>query len=82
VGKLTFQHLFGQADPVTVTDQAIVEATRWLYDICGLPVEPSGAATTAAVRSGRIAVDGPTVLIVSGGNIDPAQIPLLAPVTV
>jgi threonine dehydratase len=33
-------------------------------------VEPSGAATVAAVLSGRVAIDGPIVAIVSGGNID------------
>ncbi len=77
VGALTFQHLFGRAEPVTVSDQAIIEATRWLYQVQGLTVEPSGAATTAALRSGRFVVKGPTVLVVSGGNIDPARIPTL-----
>ena len=33
-------------------------------------VEPSGAATVAAALSGRVAIDGPIVAIVSGGNID------------
>jgi len=78
VGTLTFQHLFGRAEPVTVTDTAIVEATRWLHHELGLTVEPSGAATTAALRSGRLRVTGPTVLVVSGGNIDPARIPTLS----
>jgi len=59
-----------------------VEATRWLYASCGLPVEPSGAATTAALRSGRLAGAGPVVLVVSGGNIDPSRIPSLAPVPI
>lgn len=82
VGTLTFQHLVGQAEPITVTDAAIVEATRWLYQSCGLPVEPSGAATTAALRSGRLSATGPIVLVVSGGNIDPSRIATLAPVPV
>ena len=77
VGTLTFQHLFRRADPVTVSDSAIIEATRWLYLGQGLTVEPSGAATTGALRSRRLAVRGPTVLVVSGGNIDPARIPTL-----
>ncbi|MSR07219.1 MAG: threonine/serine dehydratase [Gemmatimonadetes bacterium] len=80
VGALTFKHLFGRAEPVTVSDTAIVEATRWLHFDVGLTVEPSGAATTAALRSGRLRVTGPTVLVVSGGNIDPARIPDLKPV--
>jgi len=80
VGRLTFQHLFGRAEPVTVADTAIVEATRWLHADLGLTVEPSGAATAAALRSRRLAVAGPTVLVISGGNIDPARIPSLAAV--
>jgi threonine dehydratase len=75
VGALTFQHMFGKAEPVTVSDAAIVEATQWLLEAHGLPVEPSGAATTAALRARKFMVKGPTVLIVSGGNIDPARIP-------
>jgi threonine dehydratase len=77
VGTLTFQHLFRRAESVTVSDAAIIEATRWLYQTQGLAVEPSGAATTAALRSKRLLVKGPTVLVVSGGNIDPARIPTL-----
>lgn len=77
VGTLTFQHLFGRAEPLTVSDSAIIEATRWLYFVQQLTVEPSGAATTAAVRSRRLTVRGPTVLVVSGGNIDPRRIPAL-----
>ena len=77
VGTLTFQHLFGRAEPLTVSDAAIIEATRWLYFVQQLTVEPSGAATTAALRSRRLTVEGPTVLVVSGGNIDPRRIPTL-----
>ena len=77
VGTLTFEHLFPRAASVTVSDTAIIEATRWLHAAQGLTVEPSGAATTAALRAGRFEVTGPTVLVVSGGNIDPARIPTL-----
>jgi threonine dehydratase len=79
VGTLTFAHLRGRAEPLTVTDAAIVEATQWLYAALALPVEPSGAATTAALRSAVLRPTGPTVLVVSGGNIDPATIARLAP---
>ncbi len=77
VGTLTFQHLFRRAEPLTVSDSAIIEATRWLYFVQKLTVEPSGAATTAALRSGRLTAPGPIVLVVSGGNIDPARISTL-----
>jgi threonine dehydratase len=57
---------------VLVDDDSIREAVHYLWHTHRLKVEPSGAATTAAVRSGAIAPSGPTVLVVSGGNMDPA----------
>jgi threonine dehydratase len=55
---------------VTVTDDEIRDAVRWLHREAGLVVEPSGAAATAAVlASGR----RPTAwsAIVSGGTSKP-----------
>jgi len=72
VGKLNFAILRGRAEPVLVSEEAIAEATRWLNVEQHLVVEPSGAVTTAAVRSGAFRPTGPTVLVVSGGNADPA----------
>ena len=57
---------------VLVDDDSIREAVHFLYRRCRLAVEPSGAATTAAVRSGALTPSGATVLIVIGGNVDPA----------
>ena len=74
VGVLNFAHLKGRAEPVTVSESAIVEATRWLYYEQHLVAEPSGAVTTAAIRSGAFVPQGPTVLVVSGGNVDPSAI--------
>jgi threonine dehydratase len=34
-------------------------------------VEPAGAASVAALRTGAVTPTGPTVAILSGGNIDP-----------
>lgn len=82
VGSLTFERMKPRARPVTVTDTAIVEATQWLSEALDAAVEPSGAATTAALRSGVLDLTGPTVLVVSGGNIDRATIPNLKPVVV
>jgi threonine dehydratase len=62
-------------DYVTVTDEAMVDAIRFLLERTKLLAEVSGAATTAALLSG--AVDLPpgtkTVAIVSGGNFDVAR---------
>lgn len=72
VGKLTFEILRGRAEPILVSEAAIIEATRWLNFEQHVVVEPSGAVTTAAVRSGALRPTGPTVLVVSGGNADPS----------
>lgn len=57
---------------MTVDDDSIQKAVHFLHDVCRVTAEPSGAVTTAALRSGRLALDGPVVLVVSGGNVDPA----------
>jgi threonine dehydratase len=72
-GDLTFQHTRDLVDQVvTVEDEAIRDAVLWCYGQ-RLIVEPSGAATIAALASGRVvpAPDGPTVAVLSGGNLDP-----------
>ena len=70
-GDLTFAHVRAFADRiVTVDDRQIAEATLWLHDRGRLVVEPSGAATIAAIRSGAVDErDGTLVAIVSGGNV-------------
>jgi threonine dehydratase len=77
-GALPFSLVNGRVDCVTVTDDAIAEATVWLNREVDLLVETSGAVTTAALRSGAFRPTGPTVLVVSGGNVDPADIERLA----
>jgi threonine dehydratase len=78
VGALPFALVQGRIDAVTVSDDAIAEAAVWLKREQGLLVETSGAATTAALRSGALRPGGPVVLVVSGGNVDPADIDRLA----
>jgi threonine dehydratase len=57
---------------VLVDDAALREAVQFLWREVRLAIEPSGAATTAALRSGAVRPVRPTVLVVSGGNVDPA----------
>ncbi|MGH7338130.1 MAG: hypothetical protein ACREI7_11150, partial [Myxococcota bacterium] len=59
---------------VLVDDDGIRDAMQFLWRTCGLAIEPSGAATTAALRSGALPRDGEgtMVLVVSGGNVDRA----------
>lgn len=79
-GDLTFRHLRDLADEVvTVDDDAIREATRFLLMRQKLVVEYSGAAAVAALRSGRVEGRGRKVCaVVTGGNLDPSLLRELA----
>jgi threonine dehydratase len=58
-------------DIVTVSDEEISEAIVLLLERAKLVVEGAGAASIAATLAGRVGGGGPTVAILSGGNIDP-----------
>lgn len=72
VGQLTFQHHRDLVDEVVVVDDdAIREATRFLFLRARLVVEYSGAAAVAALRSGQVDGGGRKVCaVVSGGNVE------------
>ena len=76
VGEVPFAHLTQQrarlCGVALVDDDTLQEAVHFLWRHCRLAVEPSGAATTAALRSGLLKPVPPAVLVVSGGNIDPS----------
>ena len=76
VGEVPFAHLAEQrarlCGVALVDDDTLREAVHFLWRHCRLAVEPSGAATTAALRSGVLKPVPPAVLVVSGGNIDPS----------
>ncbi len=56
---------------VLVSDNAIQDAMRFLFDRMKLVVEPSGAVTVAAVLGQDVDISGKRVgLVLSGGNID------------
>jgi threonine dehydratase len=72
IGELPFAVLAPVVrEALQVPEEEIAGAVRFLYREVGLSVEPSGAITTAALLSGRLRPTGPTVAIVSGGNVDP-----------
>ncbi len=72
IGSLTFPIIRRVVRRVvTVADADIRRAVRLIHVGLGLRVEPSGAATAAAVLAG-LALPGPTVCVVSGGNVDDA----------
>jgi len=73
-GDLTFAHVQAYVDDlVTVEDSEISQAVGWLFRHAKLVVEPSGAATVAAVLKARRATDsdreGVIVAVLSGGNV-------------
>jgi threonine dehydratase len=56
------------SEVVTVTDEEVVDAMRFAFERLKLVLEPSGAATLAAVLHHRAAA-GRTAVVLSGGNV-------------
>jgi threonine dehydratase len=75
VGAIPFAELTRQRERIRgvalVEDESIRAAVHFLWRTCRLAVEPSGAATTAALLDGLVPRGRTTVLVVSGGNVDP-----------
>jgi len=73
VGEMTLQHTLKYVDDVvTVSDDELIDAMRLLWTRLKLVVEPSGAASFAAVNSGKVVIpdDSKVVCVLSGGNVD------------
>ena len=72
VAELTFGILRERrATAVSVTDDQVMAAMRWAHAEHGLTVEPGGAAGLAAVMTGKAPIED-SVVVLSGGNVDPA----------
>ncbi|MFB8893336.1 MULTISPECIES: threonine ammonia-lyase [Microbacterium] len=56
---------------VTVSDDDIARALLVLLERAKQVVEPAGAVGVAAILAGKVRASGPTVAVLSGGNIDP-----------
>lgn len=73
VSDITFGILHARgASSFAVSEGEVTEAVRWAWREHGLTVEPGGAVAIAAVLSGKVEIETGTVVLVSGGNIDPA----------
>ncbi len=69
--KVTFPLVLKYVDDMkTVTEEAIIEAVKFLFYRMKLVVEPSGALGVAALLSGCVTSQGRVGVILSGGNID------------
>ena len=72
VADLTFGVLHAAgARGVAVSEAEVRAAMRHAFAL-GLVVEPGGAVALAAVLAGRVVADAATLVVASGGNVDPA----------
>jgi threonine dehydratase len=62
------------AGSATVSDSEVREAMRFAFETLKLVVEPGGAVGLALVLAGRAPGTGPMVVVLSGGNVDPAMV--------
>jgi len=73
LGKITFPLVLEYVDDMkTVSEEAIIEAVKFLFYRMKLVVEPSGALGLAALLSRVVMPEGRVGIILSGGNIDSA----------
>ena len=73
VSPITFGILRERAaGALSVTDEEVRTAIRWAFRNHQLVVEPGGAAGLAALISGKVEMRDGTVVVLSGGNVDPA----------
>ena len=57
---------------LAVSEGEVAAAVRWAWKEHQLVVEPGGAVSIAALQAGKAEVVPETVVMVSGGNVDPA----------
>jgi threonine dehydratase len=73
VSPITFDILTDRgAKSAAVSDAEVAEAVRFAWERHELVVEPGAAVALAALLSGKLEPQEDTVVVVSGGNIDPA----------
>lgn len=72
LGRITFPLVLRWVDDmVTVRDDALIDAMRFVWQRMKIIIEPTGALALAAALSGAIDVRGARVgILVSGGNVD------------
>lgn len=77
-GDLTFAYCHRYVDEiVTVTEEEIASAILYGLERKKTVLEGAGAVPLAALLHGKLSLNGPTALVLSGGNIDVNRIALL-----
>ena len=61
-----------QAQIIAVSDDEVAAAVRWAWTEHQLMVEPGGAAALAIFLAGKAMVEQDMVVVLSGGNVEPA----------
>jgi len=83
VGERNFGVIVGDAlvrEIVTVSEDELTDALRVAWMRLKLAIEPTGALALAAYLTGRVpagTAEHPTVIVLSGGNFDPATVAAL-----
>jgi threonine dehydratase len=73
VSPITFKILRQRgARALAASEQSVRNAVRWAWQKHQLVVEPGGAIALAVVLSGQVEPSEGTVVVLSGGNVDPA----------
>ena len=73
VSPITFGILKARGvEGLAVSEEEVAAAVRWAWIEHRLIVEPGGAVSIAALLAGKAPIVRETVVLVSGGNIDPA----------
>jgi len=73
VSPLTFAALSeAGARGVAVSEAEVAKAMRFAFAALRIVAEPGGAVALAAVLSGKVDPPEGSVILVSGGNVDPA----------
>jgi len=63
-------------DILTVSDDEIIQAMKYLWERMKIVVEPSGAVSLAAIIKNKAVFEGKKVgIIISGGNVDLGKLP-------
>lgn len=77
LSDLTFACINSHVDEiVTVSEQEIIDAMRFLWERMKIIIEPSSAVPAAAIFSGKVDTEGQKAgIILTGGNIDLGHLP-------
>ncbi len=73
VSPLTFDVLSARlAQATSVSEDEVAAAMRFAYEQLGMIIEPGGAVGLAAIMAGKVLPGERTLLLLSGGNVEPA----------